>query len=205
MFDNPIFFLILISLISAISEWIGKRRKAKRLAEEESEAGLPFPAGPDATVAPEHEERRQGRPEPQQAWEERLRRLLEGEGTEATAPVARAPEPPQMPRQAPIQSHPEPIIADAVPVYSPPSQVGQPHKPVGRKPTKAEASQAAAWLQSARGKKGGNKSRKPANQKAPATLTAGFRSPRALKQSIVAAVVLGPPKGSAEETDLLRL
>lgn len=207
MFDNPIFFLILISLISAISEWLGKRRKAKRLAEEEPEVDLPFPSEAEVTAEPKKEEPHKRGPGPQQEWEERLRRLLEGDDAETkpTPPVARAPEPPRVPHQPSVEIKPEPF-ADAVLDYSPPSNPSPPPIPVTPKPVVAEVPSAAALVRSDKNaQKIGNKSRKSAKPRVVGPQVAGFRSRRALKQAVVAAVVLGPPKGSAEEADILRL
>ena len=78
MFDNPIFFLILISLISAISEWIGKRRKARQRLEQE--ASMEVEAGDESPhdIEAEQADRRRQLEDQRAVWEERLRRMLQG-------------------------------------------------------------------------------------------------------------------------------
>jgi hypothetical protein len=200
VFDNPIFFLILISVISAISDWLGKRRKAKKLAEE-LEGSEEFESMPEVELAVEPEKPQQTLREEKQDWEERLRRLLEGdESSVQTSPQPAAPvddEPTWSSNEgaeAPSGGYSfgqRPISEDRRS-----SDVGVDLAQQARKSRSIdeEMSKPAPALKVIRLGGGGNRS-----------VDTNFHSKSSIRKAIVAAVVLGAPKGSGEEADLLKI
>lgn len=185
MFDNPIFFLILISLISAISEWLGKRRKARQMMDEYgpgAEVEVAEPQQPVATKA----ERRRAVQEEQSNWEERLRRMLEGEAE---------PEKPRVER--PVVT--EPVSAPRV--STPVATV----EAVSSSPVASPITATTSYEEIlAKSKKGIEVTRRGRGRKRGSRLI-DFQSPNSIRKAIVASVVLGPPKGAEEDSDLLRL
>ncbi len=194
MFDNPLFFLILISVLSAISDWLGKRRKAARLQEMERAGELEV----DDTSSPEaalREERRRSVREQEEDWEERLRRMLGADD-----------EPPPVREQPQPTTHTQPASVFEAEPPPPPVFVGETRAPQQAVPqtaspaiqarlanTEVSLSESAPAMQMRRVK---SARRSP---------VINFRSKDAIRKSIVASVVLGPPKGSGEESDLIRL
>jgi hypothetical protein len=205
VFDNPIFFLILISVISAISDWLGKRRKAKRLAEELEGSGE-IESMPEVELAAEPENPQQTLREEKQEWEERLRRLLEGE----ESPVQQSPQP-----AAPVYSEPtrvsreraevpswegeysfgqNPILEERSPENVGTDQIQQLQRARTSRTTREETGKPSAALKVTRLGGGGNR-----------RVETNFHSKSSIRKAIVAAVVLGAPKGSGEEADLLKI
>ncbi len=180
MFDNPIFFLILLSLLATAAEWIGKRRKSRQTdaaAEEENIA--------EETSLP----RRRNFREKQQQWEERLRRLLEGE-VEPVPAESKPPEPP-----------PQPIASPKTPLRK------QPPPPVKEIPARLSFQRAArSTAVSQRISRFSGKDPKVRRklQRLPVSLSRRFRNRQAVRQAVIASVVFGPSKGTEENSDLLR-
>ena len=179
MFDNPIFFLILLSLLATAAEWIGKRRKSRQAdaaAEEEN-------------VAEEKtSSRRRNLREKQHQWEERLRRLLEGE-VEPIPAESKPPEPP-----------PQPVAPAKTPLKE---QTRHPVKEVPARPSFQPAARRAAVSQ--RISRSSGKVQKPRRElRIPVSLSRRFRNRQAVRQAVVASVVFGPSKGTEENSDLLR-
>ncbi len=193
MFDNPLFFLILISVLSAISDWLGKRRKAARLREMEAgEVSSPQENEPEITF---QEERRQSVPEEKEDWEERLRRMLGAD--EEPAPIKQHPRPSS--QQEPASNYgfePPPPPTSVFRTEANPAQQQSIPNPVPATTlanidvTLSEPAPAMQTHVSSQ--------RRRASE-------INFRSKDAIRKSIVAAVVLGPPKGSGKEADLLQL
>ncbi|MDA7632918.1 hypothetical protein N8766_02310 [bacterium] len=203
MFDNPIFFLILISVISAISDWLGKRRKAKRLAEE-LEGSEEFESMPEVELAVEPEKPQPTLREEKQDWEERLRRLIEGD-------------------ESSVQTSPQP----AAPVYKEPAwssnegaEFPSGEYSFGQRPISEDRSSNDVGVDLAQQAHTERKSRsigEEMNKPAPAMkvirlggggnrrVETNFHSKSSIRKAIVAAVVLGAPKGSGEEADLLKI
>ncbi|MCS1408595.1 MAG: hypothetical protein M2R45_01771 [Verrucomicrobia subdivision 3 bacterium] len=206
MFDNPIFYIILISLISVVSEWVGKRRKARRMAEE----GPLSPSPEDALSEPEVAERRRSvASQGAQEWEERLRRLL-GEETDTT-PAAASPLSPEPIRTEPVvPPPPPPVKSPVIEAYHPP-EPSAPHpqhlKPLATQQKMQDATQWGKGTKSAQGLDSTGDIPKKVRQsfRRQAVTAKSFRDRNALRQAIVASVVLSPPKGTEEEPDLLRL
>jgi TolA-binding protein len=203
VFDNPIIFLILISIISGISEWLGKRRKAKQLEEQLGSGEVVL--DDDDT---ERQQRRREVREQQEDWEERLRRMLAGEDPDENAPAARAEPPP-----APIRQ-PEPVantprtsankttVQRQAPTASRSSQpsLGKPNFAGAPAPKVSdEVRKKAAQLERV-----GRKTLRDRSSGRPSTVQK-FRSRSAARNAIMAAVVLGPAKGVGEESDILKL
>ena len=208
MFDNPIFFLILISLISAISEWLGKRRKAKAMREEELAEGME-PVVDRHEEAPVGESRRT-LAEQKQDWEERLRRMLEGD---AASEESRPPAVPKVEPAAREGSRGQPTILEVDEPFIEPVRTEIPVPPVAPPPVpqvrpKPPVSRPTGTLRSSglRGvKKGKVGQRKKSPTRRPAPMITQLRSRNAIRQAIVASVILGAPKGTGEESDLSKL
>lgn len=211
MFDNPIFFLILISVISAISDWLGKRRKAKRLAEEERSGEIESMPHVELELEPEPLRPRQSQSEQKQEWEERLRRLLEGE----ESPVQPGPQPipsaysePRRSSYGEATNAPEEYsfgggaVSDgsfAESSVADRAQERQQELLAASSRAREAKSISAASSKSAPSMRvtriGGRKGRVETN----------FHSKSSIRRAIVAAVVLGAPKGSGDEADLLKI
>ena len=177
MFDNPIFFLILLSLLATAAEWIGKRRKSRQAdaaAEEENNA--------EETSSP----RRRNFREKQQEWEERLRRLLEGEV-----------EPPPSESKPP----PQPVAPPKTPLKN---QTPPPVKEIPVRPSFQPATRSATVFQKIPSASGKDPKIRRTLQRLPIPLSQRFRNRQALRQAIIASVVFGPSKGTEENSDLLR-
>ena len=191
MFDNPLFFLILISVLSAISDWIGKRRKAARMQEMEDSAPIDLSEeAPPAEAV--REERRRSVHQEQEDWEERLRRMIGADEAHSPAKQETRPISQSQPSDDYELEPPPPP-----PVYRPESKpVQQAAMPIPSAPipkTKISLSKSAPAMQTLR------------SRRARGPRVINFRSRDAIRKSIVAAVVLGPPKGSGEKTDLIQL
>ncbi len=198
MFDNPLTFLILISVISAISDWLGKRRKAAR--EREAMAGgdvESVPVSEIGTEVPQGEARRSVR-EQKQEWEERLRRLLEGD----EAPVSPSQSPParswqgEVPTQATEEVFSEPTRTPVQLVTSQPAPEiadRSASQRIDDVSTDVTLSKPAPAMQVRRRKRVHGPS------------VVNFQSKDSIRKAIIASVVLGPPKGLGEESDLIRL
>lgn len=180
MFDNPIFFLILLSLLATAAEWIGKRRKSRQAdaaAEEENVA--------EETPSPRRKFR-----EKQQEWEERLRRLLEGEV-----------EPPPS-ESKPLEPPPQPVAPPKTPLKN---QTPPPMKEIPVRPSFQPATRSATVSQKIPNASGKDpKKVRRTLQQLPIPLSQRFRNRQALRQAIIASVVFGPSKGTEENSDLLR-
>lgn len=202
MFDNPIFFLILISIISGISEWLGKRRKAKQLEELQGSGELELD---DDT---EKQQRREEVREQQEDWEDRLRRMLAGEDPDEKPPARRAEAPSGPTRQ------PEPVVYSAGPAAKARASQRQssgdshsaqpslshsiPARATAPKVSEEVRRKAAQLERMGRKKRGrGSAGNRSTIQK--------FTSRSAARNAIMAAVVLGPAKGVGEESDILKL
>ena len=180
MFDNPIFFLILISLISAISEWIGKRRKARQRLEQE--ASMEVEAGEESPhdIEAEQADRRRQLEDQRAVWEERLRRMLQGE---AETESAQAEVPPD--RETEFQATTTPLER---PDSLPPTQTSGsvPDRPSA--PLVPGAAMQVTRLQQSRKRTFIN-----------------LGSKNAVREAIVASVVLGPPKALEGESEGISL
>lgn len=178
MFDNPIFFLILLSLLATAAEWIGKRRKSRQTdaaAEEENIA--------EETSSP----RRRNFREKQQQWEERLRRLLEGE-VEPIPAESKPPEPPPRPAappKTPLSEQTPPPVREVRPSFQP-------------------AARSTAVSQRISRFSGKDPKVRRKLQRIPVSLSRRFRNRQAVRQAVIASVVFGPSKGTEENSDLLR-
>lgn len=180
MFDNPIFFLILLSLLATAAEWIGKRRKSRQAdaaAEEENTA--------EETSSP----RRRNFREKQQQWEERLRHLLEGE----VEPIPEESKPPEPP--------PRPVESPKTPLRE---QTPPPVKKIPLRPSFQPAAGNAAVSQKISKSSGKDPKVRRKLQRLPVSLSRRFRNRHAVRQAVVASVVFGPSKGTEENSDLLR-
>ncbi|MBT5708305.1 MAG: hypothetical protein HOI66_18485 [Verrucomicrobia bacterium] len=203
MFDNPIFFLILISVISAISDWLGKRRKAKKLAEE-LEGSEEFESMPEVELAVEPEERQQTLREEKQDWEERLRRLLEGDESS----VQTSPQ-----QAAPVYDEPAWSSNEGAEAHSGGYSFGQRPISEDRSSNDVGVDLAQQALKTRKSKSIGEEMSRPAPALKVIRLgggnrsveTTNFHSKSSIRKAIVAAVVLGAPKGSGEEADLLKI
>ncbi len=204
MFDNPIFFLILISLISAISEWIGKRRRAAAEAQEASNPSRGAAADPRAASG-RLEPGRKGEDVQELDWEDRLKRLLEGEDparSERSRTRERAespqvelyvePERPRTPQPVPVAPPPVPRASKPAVKVEGVREASDYVRPVA-KPSQPIPADSPMILKRPRVRRGG------------ASDVSNFRSRKALRQAIVASVVLGPPKASGENPDLIPL
>jgi len=201
VFDNPIYFIILISVISAISDWLGKRRKAKRLAEE-LEGSEEFESMPEVELAVEPEKPQQTQREEKQEWEERLRRLLEGD----ESPVQPSPQPAAQVYTEPTRSSNEEASSEGYSFSQRPISEERSSNNVG--------TDQAQLLQKARKS---SSIAKETNKPMPAMkvirvggggnrrVETNFHSKSSIRKAIVAAVVLGTPKGSGKEADLLKI
>lgn len=182
MFDNPIFFLILLSLLATAAEWIGKRRKSRQAdaaAEEENNA--------EEATSP----RRRNFREKQQQWEERLRRLLEGE-VEPIPSESKPPEPPPRPAASP----PKTPFKEQTPPH--------PVKEIPPRPSFQPAARGTAVSQRVSKFSGGDQKVRRKLQRLPVSLSRRFRNRQAVRQAVIASVVFGPSKGTEENSDLLR-
>lgn len=180
MFDNPIFFLILLSLLATAAEWIGKRRKSRQAdaaAEEENNT--------EEATSP----RRRNFREKQQQWEERLRRLLEGE-VEPIPSESKPPEPP-----------PRPVAPPKTPLKE---QTRPSVKEVPIRPSFQPAARSTAVSQRISRSSGKDQKIRWKLQRLPISLSRRFRNRQAVRQAVVASVVFGPSKGTEENSDLLR-
>jgi len=196
VFDNPIYFIILISVISAISDWLGKRRKAKRLAEE-LEGSEEFESMPEVELAVEPEKPQQTQREEKQEWEERLRRLLEGD---------------ESPVQPAAQVYTEPALSSNEDASSEGYSFSQ--RPISEERSSNNVgTDQGQLLQKARKS---SSIAEETNKPMPAmkvirvgegnkSVKTNFHSRTSIRKAIVAAVVLGTPKGSGEEADLLKI
>lgn len=176
MFDNPIFFLILLSLLATAAEWIGKRRKSRQAdaaAEEENVA--------EETPSPRRKFR-----EKQQEWEERLRRLLEGE----MEPIPSESKPP-----------PRPVPPPKTPLKN---QTPPPVKEVPVRPSFQPATPSAAVFPKTSNSSGRDQKTRRKLQRIPVSLSQRFQNRQAVRQAVIASVVFGPSKGTEENSDLLR-
>lgn len=182
MFDNPIFFLILLSLLAAASEWIGKRRKSRQTDADVEE---------DITEEASSSRRRNFR-EKQQQWEERLRRLLEGE-VEPIPSESKPPEPP-----------PQPAASPKIPKIPLKDQTPPPVKKVPSRPSFQSADRSAAVSQKISRFSGKDPKVQQKLQRLPVSLSRRFRNHQAARQAVIASVVFGPSKGTEENSDLLR-
>ena len=204
MFDNPIIFLILISIISGISEWLGKRRKAKQLEEQLGSGKVVL----DDDDTERHQRRREVR-EQQEDWEERLRRMLAGEDPDEKAPAARAEPPPAPIRQPeePVANTPRPspnkttvqrqaatASRSSQPSLVKPNFAGAPAPKISDEVRKKAAQLERVGRKTLRDRSSGRTS-----------TVQKFRSRSAARNAIMAAVVLGPAKGVGEESDILKL
>lgn len=201
MFDNPIFFLILISVISAISDWLGKRRKAKRLAED-LEGSAEHESMSEAELAVEPEPPRRSLKEEKQQWEERLRRLLEGD----ESPHQSSPQP-----EASVYPEETPLGSEGGGAFSRESSFRQEPVSEERGSNDGQSQRLQKALQS---RSKGDEPSVPAPALKVTRLGGGgrnkrvdidFHSKTSIRKAIVAAVVLGSPKGSGEEADLLKI
>ena len=203
MFDNPIIFLILISIISGISEWLGKRRKAKQLEEQLGSGEVVL----DDDDTARQQRRREVR-EQQEDWEERLRRMLAGEDPDEKTPAARAEPPPAPIRQpeskantprppankATVQRQASTASRSSQPSLSKSNFAGAPAAKVSDEVRKKAAQLERVGRKTLRDRSSGGSS--PVQR---------FRSRSAARNAIMAAVVLGPAKGVGEESDILKL
>lgn len=179
MFDNPIFFLILLSLLATAAEWIGKRRKSRQIDAAEKE---------NIAEEPSSSRRRNFR-EKQQQWEERLRRLLEGE----VEPIPSESEPPEPP--------PRPV---APPKTSVRERTPPPVKEIPARPSFQPADRSAAVSQKISRSSDKDPKVQQKRQGLTVPLSKRFRNRQAVRQAVVASVVFGPSKGTEENSDLLR-
>ena len=178
MFDNPIFFLILLSLLATAAEWIGKRRKSRQAD-----------AAAEENIAEETPSRRRNFREKQQEWEERLRRLLEGEV-----------EPPPS-ESKPTEPPPQPVAPPKTPLKN---QTPPPVKEIPVRPSFQPATRSATVFQKIPSASGKDPKVRRTLQRLPIPLSQRFRNRQALRQAIIASVVFGPSKGTEENSDLLR-
>ena len=177
MFDNPIVYLVLISLLTVVAEWIGKRRRRSKDAERAEEEDVL-----SAAAAPPAEEVKT-------SWDQRLQKWLNVE----EAPVeVRTPSEPRRELASGLAEDREPDlgtdVAFAREFDQTPTQPLIPSVPLGvdrRVPPLPTA---------AKTKKRPRRSDRFGK----------FRGPEALKDAVVAAVVLGPSKGNEERSDILR-
>ena len=180
MFDNPIFFLILLSLLATAAEWIGKRRKSRQAdaaAEEEN-------VDEEKTSS-----RRRNLREKQQQWEERLRRLLEGE----VGPIPAESKPPEPP--------PRPVDPPKTPLKE---QTRLPVKEVPIRPSFQPRARSTAVSQKISRSSGKDQKPRRELRQLPISLSRRFRNRQAVRQAVIASVVFGPSKGTEENSDLLR-
>lgn len=177
MFDNPIFFLILLSLLAAASDWIGKRRKSRQADGDEEE-----------NIDEETPSRRRNFKEKQQQWEERLRRLLEGE-VEPIPSESKPPEPP--PRPA---SPPKTPLREQTP--PPVREVRSSFQPATRRASVDFPKISRSFGKDQKVQRKGRRLTVPLSQR--------FRNRQAVRQAVIASVVFGPSKGTEENSDLLR-
>lgn len=157
MFDNPLIFLVLISILTVVAEWIGKRRR-KRAAEDEVEAE----AVPEVDRSPD---RTEPEAEPAPNWRQQVMEMLGEQVSSAPPPAPRlvpVEEPEEVPRIPEVVEVPPPLPT------SPPSAALLAHRP------------RSGWA-------------------------VRFRTRSRVRDAIVVAVVLGNPKASEEDPDLLRL
>lgn len=171
MFDNPIFFLILLSLLAAASDWIGKRRKSRQADGDEEE-----------NIDEETPSRRRNFKEKQQQWEERLRRLLEGE-VEPIPSESKPPEPP-----------PRPVSPPKTP--TPVREVRPSFQPAARRASVDSPKISRSFGKDQKVQRKGRRLTVPLSQR--------FRNRQAVRQAVIASVVFGPSKGTEENSDLLR-
>ena len=190
MFDNPLFFLILISVLSAISDWLGKRRKAARLREMENQGEIDQYEEPLAEETLREERGRSARQE-QEDWEERLRRMIGADE-----------EPP------PVRQDPQPATQVAPSVdygYEPPPPPAVYQEPLRRESVPNPIPAAPLAKTSVSLTKSAPAMRSHRSRRKRRSTGINFRSKDSIRKSIVAAVVLGPAKGTGEEADLIQL
>ena len=174
MFDNPIVYLVLISLLTVVAEWIGKRRRrAKNAGQAEEEDALSTAADPPAE-------------EVKTPWDQRLQKWLNVE--EAPAEI-RTPSEPRRELASGLAEDRVPDLGTDV-AYArefdrTPTQPSVPPRVDRRVPPLPTAAK--------------TKKRRRRSDR-----FGKFRGPEALKDAVVAAVVLGPSKGNEERSDILR-
>ena len=201
MFDNPLTFLILISVISAISDWLGKRRKAAREREVLEQGGVEIDQSYEIAEQVPQADSRPSLRERKQEWEERLRRMLEGDQS------------PETPTQSPVQPRPseapesEYLFGDAresmeaspapLPVFdtqlSPETDDRSASQRVADISTDVTLSKPAPPMQVRRRKRSHGPS------------VVNFQSKDEIRKAIIASVALGSPKGLGEESDIIPL
>ena len=175
MFDNPIFFLILLSLLAAASDWIGKRRKSRQADGNEEE-----------NIDEETPSRRRNFKEKQQQWEERLRRLLEGE-VEPIPSESKPPEPPPRPASPPtLREQTPPPVREVRPSFQSATHRASVDSPKISRSFGKDQKVQREW------------------RRFTVPLSQRFRNRQAVRQAVIASVVFGPSKGTEENSDLLR-
>lgn len=195
MFDNPIYFFVLIAIISAISEWLASRRKARQSNEETAGEEL------DEGKVEQRARRRRTLREQQENWETNWRRFLEGE-----SPVEKTPPNPINPIDVkpPIEiptSQTHSIDVEKQRDFMP--SVSHKSKDVKRgiQTTKGQVVKGVAISDQASSSVISDVRKV---KRSPSWIP-NFQSKSTIRKAIVASVVLGSPKGFDEDSDLLRL
>ncbi|MBX3746755.1 MAG: hypothetical protein KF833_15710 [Verrucomicrobiae bacterium] len=198
---------LLFFLITGIAQYLQKRSREKR--------GLDVEPEPEFLDEPPTELRRDPHagtlssspevppPPPVESWQEQLRRLLEGEG------LRQEPPPPVLEPAAPV---PPPVPAPALVPH--PATPGRDYPVTGPASTPPVHARTVTTTRGSSARTPRNRSssthphrpaprvapplspRRPAVGEAPAALVnALFQSPKTVRQAILAATVLNPPKG----------
>lgn len=181
LFDNPLLIVVIV-LVSALANWLSKRREGKP-TNGPADRAEPKPAP--------------GKPAGEFNLEETLRRLL---GEAPPAPVAPPPPPPPLPREPQARMRPVRVRREEKPRESvPPVPPGLPlSRAVARASVEVdtagkESEQAARrfehWNQE------GRRIARVVRRRSGTRSAARWRDPRSARQAFVASLVFAPPKG----------
>ncbi|HTA30861.1 MAG TPA: hypothetical protein VK731_10255 [Candidatus Cybelea sp.] len=198
----------LISLIIDLLTALFSGSKKDKPDNSSAQANRPDPSRPRVPQRPT-------------AWEEELRRLLDGQSQPSPAPPpARQPATlvPQTPRVITAMTPPPPIVTRPVPAYSPVPVVSPPPLPSGftaqSQPLASLSESRQAYDRASQlDKTAASRIERVPGQEVQLTavirrpvspevmqVVALFKSPSAARQAVIASVIFGPPRAFEEQT-----